>query len=645
MPVITLPDGSLREYDNTVTGFDVVNSIGAGLAKAALAMTLDGVQKDLSTKITQDCALSILTVKDPNGLDVLRHTLAAQILARAVKELYPTAKLAIGPTVEHGFYYDVDFEEALVPEDLIKIEAQMRAIIKENLPITREIWDREAAIAYFLAKGETYKADIITRAPPDQTQISLYRQGLDDNDVFTDLCFGPHLANTAKAGTAFKIMNLAGAYWRGDSNNKMLTRIYGIAFATDKELKAHLTFLEEAQKRDHRRIGRAQDLFHIQDEAPGMVFWHANGWTIWQVIEQYMRSRQAIEGYQEIKTPIIVDRSLWEKSGHWDNYRENMFTTASENRDYAIKPMNCPCHVQVFNHGLHSYRDLPMRLAEFGSCHRNEPSGALHGIMRVRGFVQDDAHIFCTDGQIIPEVEAFHKFAMSVYADFGFKDISVKLSLRPEQRAGEEHIWDLAESGLRTALSSAGIVWEELPGEGAFYGPKVEYHIKDAIGRSWQVGTIQLDFVLPNRLGAEFVDEDNTRKVPVMLHRAILGSFERFIGILIENYAGSFPVWLAPIQVCVMNITDRQAAYVEQITSKLKKLGIRVKSDLRNEKIGYKIRESTINRIPFMLVAGDREQENGLIAVRTREGQDLSTMNLDEFIDLLNIQLLRLGQI
>lgn len=645
MPVITLPDGSKREYDNAVTGFDVVNSIGAGLAKAALAMTIDGTQKDLSSIITQDCALTILTAKDSEGLDVMRHTLAAQILARAVKDLYPSAKLAIGPTIEHGFYYDVDFENPLVPEDLVNIEMRMREIIKENLPITREMWLRQDAIDYFLQKGETYKADIIIRAPLEQTEISLYRQGSDGQDIFMDLCYGPHLANTGKAGNAFKIMNLAGAYWRGDSKNKMLTRIYGIAFANDKDLKAHINFLEEAQRRDHRRIAKAQDLFHIQEEAPGMVFWHANGWTIWQVIEQYMRKRQFEEGYQEVKTPIIVDRSLWEKSGHWENYQQNMFTTASENRDYAVKPMNCPCHVQVFNNTMHSYRDLPLRIAEFGSCHRNEPSGSLHGIMRVRGFVQDDAHIFCKDDQIISEVDAFHKFAMSVYHDFGFKDISVKLSLRPEQRAGDDHLWDLAESGLRTALAAVGVIWEELPGEGAFYGPKVEYHIKDAIGRSWQVGTIQLDFVLPGRLGAEFVGEDNARKVPVMLHRAILGSFERFIGILIENYAGAFPVWLAPIQVTLMNITDRQSDYVQKIADQLKTFGIRVKSDLRNEKIGYKIRESTINRIPFMLVAGDREEEKGLVAVRTRDGQDLSTMTIEEFVTLFNKELACLGQI
>ncbi len=631
MPIITLPDGSQRDYPSVVSGFDVANSISTSLAKAAVAWVVNGVAADLSTKITQDSQVKILTVKDAEGLDIMRHTLTAQVLARAIKILYPSAKLAIGPTIENGFYYDVDFEAPLVPEDLSIIEEKMRQILRENLPVTREMWSRQSAIDYFAEKGEHYKVDIIQRAPADQTEISLYRQGTGQEDVFMDLCIGPHLPQIGKCSQAFKLMSIAGAYWRGDSNNKMLTRIYGVAFANEAELKAHLHFLEEAAKRDHRKLGKALDLFHLQEEAPGMVFWHPNGWSLWQTVEQYMRMRQQQEGYQEVKTPMVVDRSLWEKSGHWENYKENMFTTASENRDYAVKPMNCPCHVQIFNQGLRSYRDLPLRLSEFGSCHRNEPSGALHGIMRVRGFVQDDAHIFCRDDQVVDEVERFHRFAMSVYERFGFTDISVKLSLRPEKRAGNDHTWDLAESGLRIALKAAGVTWEELPGEGAFYGPKVEYHIRDALGRSWQVGTIQLDFVLPERLNAEFVDEDNMRKAPVVLHRAILGSFERFLGVLIEHHAGAFPFWLAPIQVSVMNITDRQADYVAKIAEILREKQIRVKTDLRNEKIGYKIRESTMSKIPYMLVVGDKELESQTIAVRTREGQDLGAMSLEVF--------------
>lgn len=635
MPIITLPDGSKREYQNAVTGFDIVNDIGPGLAKAAVGIVVNDEDKDLSYTITEDVDFKVLTIKDDAGLDIARHTLAAQVLARAVKDLYPDAMLAIGPTVEHGFYYDVEFVEPIVPEALVAIDARMREILKENLEVTREMWPRQEAIQYFLDKRELYKADIIDRAPADQTEISLYRQGNNGEDIFMDLCRGPHTPTTNRGKLAFALTNIAGAYWRGDSNNKMLTRIYAVAFPTDKELNEYLERVKEAEKRDHRRIGRAQNLFHLQEEAPGMVFWHPKGWTIWQNIEQYMRRRQKEEGYQEIRTPLVVDRTLWERSGHWANYKENMFTTSSENRDYAVKPMNCPCHIEVFNHGLHSYRDLPMRLAEFGSCHRNEPSGALHGIMRVRGFVQDDAHIFCRPDQVISEVENFHKFAMSVYSHFGFSDISVKLSLRPEQRAGEDAVWDMAEDGLRTALSAAGITWEELPGEGAFYGPKVEYHIKDAIGRSWQVGTIQLDFVLPERLGAEYVDEDNTRKMPVMLHRAILGSFERFIGILIEHHAGSMPLWLAPEQVALLTITGNQTEYAEKVANELKKLNIRTKVDARNEKIGYKIREATISRIPYLLVLGNKEMEQGLVAVRTREGQDLGAMKFEEFVEIL----------
>lgn len=635
MPVITLPDGSKREYQNAVTGFDIVNDIGPGLAKAAVGIVVNGEDKDLSYTITEDIDFKVLTVKDSAGLDIARHTLAAQVLARAVKDLYPDAMLAIGPTIDSGFYYDVDFVEPIVPEDLVAIDKRMREILKENLEVTREMWPRQEAIQYFLDKRELYKADIIDRAPADQTEISLYRQGNNGEDVFMDLCRGPHTPTTNKGKLAFALTNIAGAYWRGDSDNKMLTRIYAVAFPSDKELNEHLERVKEAERRDHRRIGRVQNLFHLQEEAPGMVFWHPKGWSIWQNVEQYMRKRQKEEGYLEIRTPLVVDRTLWERSGHWENYKENMFTTSSENRDYAVKPMNCPCHIEVFNHGLHSYRDLPMRLAEFGSCHRNEPSGALHGIMRVRGFVQDDAHIFCRPDQVISEVESFHKFAMSVYDHFGFSDISVKLSLRPEQRAGEDHVWDMAEEGLRKALSSANIEWEELPGEGAFYGPKVEYHIKDAIGRSWQVGTIQLDFVLPERLGAEYVDEDNTRKMPVMLHRAILGSFERFIGILIEHHAGSFPLWLAPEQIAILTITGNQTEYAQKLAADLKKLNFRTKLDVRNEKIGYKIREATISRIPYLLVLGNKEMEQGLVAVRTREGEDLGAMTFESFVELL----------
>ncbi len=631
MPLITLPDGSARQFDQPVTGFEVVADIGAGLAKAALAIEINGVQKDLSTTITTDCCLKVLTAKDTGGLDVLRHTLAAQVLTRAVKELYPDAKFAIGPTIEHGFYHDFELNVTLRPEDLSTIEDRMRQIIKENLPITRELWPREKAIALFAERGQHYKVEIIEKAPADQVDISLYRQGVPGQEAYMDLCLGPHLPSTGKAGFAFKLMSLAGAYWRGDSKNKMLTRIYGSAWATEKELKDHLHFLEEAGRRDHRKIGKQQALFHLQEEAPGMVFWHPNGWQLWQVLEQYMRVRQVEQGYQEVKTPTILDRQLWEKSGHWENYRENMFTTHSESHDFAVKPMNCPCHVQIFNHGLRSYRDLPLRLAEFGSCHRNEPSGALHGLMRVRGFVQDDAHIFCTDTQVVDEVQKFHEFAMSVYADFGFKDISVKLALRPDQRAGSDEIWDQAESGLRIALNACGITWEELAGEGAFYGPKVEYHIKDAIGRSWQVGTIQLDFVLPTRLGAEYVAEDNTRKAPIMLHRAVLGSFERFLGILIEHYSGHFPAWLAPAQIMIMNITDNQKEYAEKTVAHYQKRGYRVVSDLRNEKIGYKIREATMARIPYLLVVGDREMQELTVAVRTRHGQDLGSQSWDDF--------------
>ncbi|QID17401.1 threonine--tRNA ligase [Nitrogeniibacter mangrovi] len=625
MPDITLPDGSVRQFDHPVTVLEVAQSIGEGLARAALAGKVDGKLVDVSHTIDADVALGIVTAKDVDGLEVIRHS-TAHLLAYAVKELFPEAQVTIGPVIDNGFYYDFSYERPFTPEDLARIEKRMKELAKRDIPVSREVWPRDKAVAFFKSINEHYKAEIIASIPSDE-DVSLYREG-----DFIDLCRGPHVPSTGKL-KVFKLMKVAGAYWRGDSKNEMLQRIYGTAWASKDDQAQYLHMLEEAEKRDHRRLGKQLDLFHLQDEAPGMVFWHPHGWTLWQQVEQYMRRTLDAAGYKEVKTPFMMDRALWERSGHWENYRENMFTTESEKRDYAVKPMNCPAHVEIFNHGLHSYRDLPLRLAEFGSCHRNEPSGALHGLMRVRGFVQDDAHIFCTEDQVVSEVVAFNELLKKVYADFGFQDVAVMLSLRPEKRAGTDEIWDKAEEGLREALRSSGVEWEELPGEGAFYGPKIEYHIKDALGRSWQCGTMQLDFVLPERLGAEYVTEENTRARPVMLHRAILGSLERFIGILIENFAGNFPLWLSPVQAVVMNISEPQSEYVKDVVRRLQNAGFRVVPDLRNEKITYKIREHSVRRLPYLLVVGDKEKEAGLVAVRVRGGQDLGQMSLDALIE------------
>ena len=620
---ITLPDGSRRQFEAPVSVYDVAASIGTGLAKAALAGKVDGKLVDTSFVIERDADLAIVTGKDAEGIDIIRHS-TAHLMAYAVKELFPEAQVTIGPTIEEGFYYDFAYKRPFTPEDLTAIEAKMAELVKQDIPVERYELPRDEAVAYFKGIGEAYKAEIIESIPQGEV-LSLYREG-----SFTDLCRGPHVPSTGKL-KVFKLMKVAGAYWRGDSNNEMLQRIYGTAWATKDELKDYLFRLEEAEKRDHRKLGKQLDLFHLQDEAPGMVFWHPKGWALWQTIEQHMRKELDAAGYQEIKTPLIMDKGLWEKSGHWENYQENMFITQSEKRDYAVKPMNCPGHVQVFNQGLRSYRDLPMRLAEFGSCHRNEPSGALHGLMRVRGFVQDDAHIFCTEEQIVAESKAFNELVMKVYKQFDFHDVAIKLSLRPEKRAGSDETWDKAEQGLRDALTACGLQWEELLGEGAFYGPKIEYHIKDAIGRSWQCGTLQLDFVLPERLDAEYVTEDNGRARPVMLHRAILGSLERFIGILIENHAGSFPLWLAPVQMVVMNITEHQADYCREVAERLRAEGFRVALDLRNEKIGYKIRDNSQQRFPYQIVVGNSEKENRQVAVR-RKAEDLGSLNLDDFI-------------
>ena len=621
---ITLPDGSKRPFDHAVTVQDVAASIGAGLAKATLAGKVDGQLVDASHVMDHDASLAIITDKSPEALEILRHS-TAHLLAQAVQRLYPGAQVTIGPVIEHGFYYDFAYERPFTPEDLDKIQAEMEAIVKQDLPVNRSVKSRDEAVAFFRGLGENYKAEIIESIPADQ-ELSLYSQG-----EFTDLCRGPHVPNTGKL-RAFKLMKVAGAYWRGDSSNAMLTRVYGTAWTNDKELKAYLHQLAEAEKRDHRRIGKQLDLFHQQEEAPGMVFWHPNGWSLWQAVEQYVRNVYRKSGYQEVRGPQILDVSLWKKSGHWDNYKENMFFTESEKRTYAVKPMNCPGHVQIYNAGLHSYRDLPIRYAEFGSCHRNEPSGALHGIMRVRAFTQDDGHIFCTEAQIESEVKAFHQQAMQVYDDFGFEHVAMKIALRPENRLGSDEVWDRAEHALRAALRSAGVEsWEELPGEGAFYGPKIEYHMKDSIGRAWQVGTMQVDFMMPERLGAEYVDEHSTKQHPVMLHRAIVGSMERFIGILIEHYAGLLPAWLAPVQAVVLNITDAQADYTAEVARELVEKGYRVKSDLRNEKVGYKIREHTLQKVPYLLVVGDREKEQGMVSVRTRAGEDLGSMSVAEF--------------
>ncbi|MGE5490727.1 MAG: threonine--tRNA ligase [Actinomycetota bacterium] len=627
MPVITLPDGSQRAFEQAVTVAEVAASIGAGLARAALAGKVDGKLVDTSFRIEGDANLAIITDKDAEGVDVIRHS-AAHLLAYAVKELFPDAQVTIGPVIENGFYYDFAYKRPFTPEDLEAIEKRMAELAKRDVPVAREVWDRDEAVKFFLGQGEKYKAELIGAIPAGE-QVSLYREG-----EFIDLCRGPHVPSTGKL-KVFKLMKVAGAYWRGDHRNEQLQRIYGTAWAKKEDLEAYLHMLEEAEKRDHRRLGKQYDLFHMQDEAPGLVFWHPKGWAVWQEIERYMRQVFRDNGYQEVRCPQILDRSLWEKSGHWEHYKDNMFTTSSENRDYAVKPMNCPGHVQVFNSHLRSYRDLPLRYGEFGSCHRNEASGALHGLMRVRGFVQDDGHIFCTEDQIESEVTAFNSLVRKVYSDFGFHDVAVKLALRPESRVGSDEVWDKAEDALRQGLRASGLEWTELPGEGAFYGPKIEFHIKDAIGRSWQCGTMQVDFSMPGRLGAEYVAGDDTRRAPVMLHRAILGSLERFIGILIENYSGALPLWLAPVQAVVLNISEKQSDYAQEVAQTLHQAGFRAEADLRNEKITYKIREHSVNRLPYQLVVGDKEKADGLVAVRTRGGQDLGQMSVEALIKRL----------
>ena len=622
---VTLPDGSVRSFENPVSVAQVAASIGPGLAKAALAGRVNGKLVDTSFVMDADSQLAIVTDKDADGLDLIRHS-TAHLLAYAVKELFPDAQVTIGPVIEDGFYYDFSYKRPFTPEDLEAIEKKMAELSRKDIQVERSVMPRDAAVQFFKGLGEHYKAEIIASIPTNE-DISLYREG-----DFIDLCRGPHVPSTGKL-KHFKLMKLAGAYWRGDSKNEMLQRVYGTAWTSKDDLAAYLHRLEEAEKRDHRKLAKQLELFHMQDEAPGMVFWHPKGWVIWQQIEQYMRQKFVEYDYQEVRTPAVMDRSLWEKSGHWDNYRENMFTTASENRDYAVKPMNCPGHVQIFNSGLHSYRDLPLRLAEFGSCHRNEPSGALHGIMRVRGFTQDDAHIFCTEDQIEAEVADFIVMLQKVYADFGFNDVLVKLSTRPEKRVGSDESWDKAEAALAAALDQNKLAYDLQPGEGAFYGPKIEFTLKDSLGRLWQCGTIQLDFNLPVRLGAEFVDEDNGRKPPVMLHRAILGSMERFIGILIEHHAGNFPLWLSPVQAAVLNITETQSEYAQKVAETLKKSGVRAISDLSNNKITYKIREHSLQKLPYLLVVGDKEMAAGSVSVRARGNQDLGVMKLEEFID------------
>ncbi|MFW5432194.1 MAG: threonine--tRNA ligase [Methylophilaceae bacterium] len=625
MPAIRLPDGSERRFDAAVSVFDVAMDIGPGLAKAALAGKVNGEVVDTSYVIESDSDLAIITDKNDEGLEIIRHS-TAHLLAYAVKELFPDAQVTIGPVIENGFYYDFSYKRAFTPEDLVKIEQKMKELAKKDEQVTRKVMPRDEAVEYFNSIGEKYKAEIIASIPAGE-DVSLYTEG-----EFTDLCRGPHVPSTGKL-KAFKLMKVAGAYWRGDSNNEMLQRIYGTAWRNKDELKAYLFQLEEAEKRDHRKLGKFLDFFHMQDDAPGMVFWHPKGWALWQEIEQYMRQMFIDYNYQEVRTPAVLDKALWEKSGHWQNYQDNMFVTASENRDYAVKPMNCPGHVQIYNSHLHSYRDLPLRLAEFGSCHRNEPSGALHGLMRVRGFTQDDAHIFCTEEQVESEVADFIKMLYKAYDDFGFKEVLVSLSTRPEKRIGSDDEWDRAEASLASALKMNKLDFEYLPGEGAFYGPKVEFTLKDSLGRLWQCGTVQLDANLPERLDAEYVAEDNSRKRPVMLHRAIVGSMERFMGILIENYAGAMPVWLSPVQVMVLNISDGQADYVSQVVEKLKKSGIRCDFDLRNEKITYKIREHSLQKLPYILVVGDKEMQAGCVAVRTRKGEDLGSMPIEAFVE------------
>ncbi len=623
MLTITLPDGSRREFDHPVSVMEVAQSIGPGLAKATVAGRVDGKLVDASDRIDRDATLQIITPKDDAGVEIIRHS-AAHLVGHAVKQLYPAAKMVIGPVIDEGFYYDIWNERPFTPDDMVAIEQRMGELIDTEYEVVKKVTPRAEVIDVFKSRGEDYKLRLVDDMPDEQAMGLYYHQ------EYVDMCRGPHVPNT-RFLKAFKLTRISGAYWRGDSKNEQLQRIYGTAWADKKQLAAYIQRIEEADKRDHRRIAKQQNLFHLQEEAPGLVFWHPKGWSVWQVVEQYMRKVYRDSGYAEVRCPQILDVELWKKSGHWDNYKDNMFFTESEKRTYALKPMNCPGHVQVFNQGLHSYRDLPIRYGEFGACHRNEPSGALHGILRVRGFTQDDGHIFCTEDQIEAEVTAFHQQAMAVYADFGFTDVQLKLALRPEPRLGDDATWDKAEAALRNALRACGVEWEELPGEGAFYGPKIEYHLKDAIGRTWQLGTMQVDFMMPGRLGAEYVDETSQKRHPVMLHRAIVGSMERFIGILIEHHAGNFPSWLAPVQAVVMNITDAQADWVEGVRKTLANQGIRVAADLRNEKIGYKIREHTLQRVPYLLVVGDREKDNGAVAVRTRSGEDLGTMSVADF--------------
>ncbi|HEV6966647.1 threonine--tRNA ligase [Roseateles sp.] len=625
---IQLPDGSRREYPAPLTVGDVAASIGAGLAKAALGGKVDGKLVDLGHRIDHDASLAIVTDKDADGLDLIRHS-TAHLLAYAVKELYPDAQVTIGPVIENGFYYDFSYKRPFTPEDLAAIEAKMHELARKDEKVERRVLPRDEAVSYFKGLGEAYKAEIIGSIPSNE-DVSLYREG-----AFEDLCRGPHVPSTGKL-KHFKLMKVAGAYWRGDHRNEMLQRIYGTAWATKDDLQKYLTMLEEAEKRDHRRLGKELDLFHIDEHAPGVVFWHPKGWTVWQEVEQYMRRVYRDNGYQEVKGPQLLDKTLWEATGHWDKYRENMFTTESEKRDYALKPMNCPGHILIFKHGVKSYRDLPLRYGEFGQCHRNEPTGGLHGIMRVRGFTQDDGHIFCTEDQILPECVAYTALLQKVYQDFGFTDIIYKVATRPDARIGSDEIWDKAEHALMESLRASGVDFEIAPGDGAFYGPKIEYTLKDALGRQWQCGTMQVDFSMPGRLGAEFVDEDGQHKNPVMLHRAIVGSLERFIGILIEQHAGALPVWLAPTQVVVANITDAQADYVSGIVKSLQKQGLRAQADLRNEKITYKIRQHSMQKLPYILVVGDKEKANGSVAVRARGNQDLGVMPLQDFLDRIS---------
>ena len=636
MPSIRLPDGSARTFDRAVTVAELAQNIGAGLARVAVAGRVNGKLVDTSHVIDGDAEVAIVTDKDSVGLEIIRHS-TAHLLAHAVKELFPDAQVTIGPVIEDGFYYDFSYKRPFTPEDLAAIEKRMAEIARRDLKVERTLMPRDDAVAFFRNLGEHYKAEIIASIP-DSEPISLYRQ-----NNFIDLCRGPHVPSTGKL-KVFKLMKVAGAYWRGDSKNEMLQRVYGTAWAKKEDQDAYLRRLEEAEKRDHRKLGRQLDLFHLQEEAPGMVFWHPRGWVIWQVIEQYMRQLLRDNGYLELRTPQVIDVSLWKRSGHWDNFRESMFATESESRDYAVKPMNCPGHVQVFNQGVRSYRELPLRLAEFGACHRNEPSGALHGLMRVRGFVQDDAHIFCSEAQIESEVMLFIDLLQQVYADFGFDEILVKLSTRPPKRVGADDVWDRSEAALRAALEARRLNWELNPGEGAFYGPKIEFSLRDSLARVWQCGTLQLDFSMPGRLGAEYVAEDNTRRVPVMLHRAILGSFERFIGILIEHFAGAMPVWLAPVQVVVLNISEHQIDYAKAVTAALNQAGIRAEADLSNEKISYKIREHSLQKLPYQIIVGDKEMAAQKVAVRSRKGEDLGQMPLEAFVSRIREETGRMGR-